>query len=175
MSSKPQRCTDRVSKQDIMTAMEIACNGGAECLRLVHRPIPRPAPGQVLVAVHAAGVNRPDILQRQGSYPPPPGSSDLPGLEAAGEVIAVGPGVAWPGIGDRVTALVAGGGYASHCIAEAALCLPVPAGMTMIEAAGLPENWFTVWVHIVRRQNIWHNSRRKLAECGPRLGVDVMR
>jgi len=134
---------------NMMRTIEIARAGGPESLRAGWRPMPAPGPGQVLIAVHAAGVNRPDILQRQGSYPPPPGSSDLPGLEVAGTVVAIGAGVTWPGLGECVTALVAGGGYASHCIAEAQLCLPVPVGMSMIEAAGIPENWFTVWVHLV--------------------------
>lgn len=147
--SKYARQPSQAADQRHMLAVEIARSGGPDTLQVVRRAIPVPGPGQVLVAVHAAGVNRPDILQRQGSYPPPPGSSDLPGLEVAGEVIAAGDGVLWPATGDRVTALVAGGGYASHCIAEAALCLPVPAGLTMIEAAALPENWFTVWVHMI--------------------------
>lgn len=132
-----------------MHAIAIAGYGGPDRLRLTQRPRPTPGPGEVLIAVHAAGVNRPDILQRQGQYPPPPGTSDIPGLEVAGVAAATGPGVPWPVPGDRVAALVTGGGYATHCIAEAALCLPVPASMDMTRAAAIPENWFTVWAHLV--------------------------
>lgn len=134
----------------VMHAIEIAGLGGPEMLRMTTRPMPVPRPGQVLLEVAAAGVNRPDVMQRTGQYPAPPGASDLPGLEVSGTVIATGEGVTDLAIGARVTALVAGGGYASHCIAEAPLCLPVPDTLSMIEAAAMPENWFTVWDHIVR-------------------------
>ena len=132
-----------------MTAIEITAPGGPEALAPVERPVPRPGPGEVLVRVAAAGVNRPDVMQRQGHYPPPPGASDVPGLEIAGEVVASGPGAA--GVAGRVCALVQGGGYAEYCLAAAPLCLPVPAGMTDVEAAGLPETCFTVWTNVFER------------------------
>jgi len=132
-------------------AVEIAEPGGPEVLRPVERPRPEPGRGEVLVRVAAAGVNRPDVLQRRGQYPPPPGASDLPGLEVAGEVAALGPGVeAWR-VGDRVTALLAGGGYAEYAVAPAPQCLPVPAGLSMVEAAALPEAFFTVWTNVFER------------------------
>ena len=132
-----------------MTAIEITAPGGPEALVPVERPVPRPGPGEVLVRVAAAGVNRPDVMQRQGSYPPPPGASDVPGLEIAGEVVAAGPGAA--GAPDRVCALVQGGGYAEYCLAAAPLCLPIPASMSDVEAAGLPETYFTVWTNVFER------------------------
>ncbi len=134
-----------------MTAIEILRPGGPEMLSPVDRPVPVPAAGEVLVRVRAAGVNRPDILQRQGGYAPPPGASDIPGLEIAGEVVAVGSGVAWPALGDLVMALVAGGGYAEFCLAPAPQCLPVPQGMSMVEAGGIPETFFTVWTNVFDR------------------------
>ena len=138
-----------------MRAVEIAAPGAADVLRLVDRPYPAPGPGEVLIAVEAAGVNRPDVLQRLGKYAPPPGASDLPGLEVAGRVVAVGPlaGGApsrWT-IGDAVCALVAGGGYAERCVAPAVQCLPVPAGYSMVQAAALPETHFTVWTNVFER------------------------
>ena len=132
-----------------MTAIEITAPGGPEALAPVERPVPRPGPGEVLVRVAAAGVNRPDVMQRQGHYPPPPAASDVPGLEIAGEVVASGPGAA--GVAGRVCALVQGGGYAEYCLAAAPLCLPVPAGMSDVEAAGLPETYFTVWTNVFER------------------------
>lgn len=132
-----------------MTAIEITAPGGPEALAPAERPVPRPGPGEVLVRVAAAGVNRPDVMQRQGHYPPPPGASDVPGLEIAGEVVASGPGAA--GVAGRVCALVQGGGYAEYCLAAAPLCLPVPAGMSDVEAAGLPETYFTVWTNVFER------------------------
>jgi len=134
-----------------MTAIEIAQPGGPSVLRATHRPIPAPGAGEVLVRVAAAGVNRPDVLQRQGGYPPPPGASDIPGLEIAGEVVAVGEGVRSFAEGDRVCALVTGGGYAEYCVAPAAQCLPVPAGLSDEEAACLPETFFTVWSNVFDR------------------------
>jgi len=134
-----------------MTAIEIRRPGGPEMLSPVDRPVPVPAAGEVLVRVRAAGVNRPDILQRQGGYAPPPGASDIPGLEIAGEVVAVGSGVGWPALGDTVMALVAGGGYAEFCVAPAPQCLPIPAGMSMVEAGGIPETFFTVWTNVFDR------------------------
>ncbi|WP_026609236.1 NAD(P)H-quinone oxidoreductase [Methylocaldum szegediense] len=134
-----------------MTAVEIAQWGGPEVLRRCRRPTPQPGPGEVLIRVLAAGVNRPDIMQRKGLYPPPPGASDLPGLEIAGEVAALGEGVREPAVGDTVCALVTGGGYAEYCLAAAALCLPIPRGLGPVEAAAIPETFFTVWANVFER------------------------
>jgi NADPH:quinone reductase len=134
-----------------MRAIEISEPGGPEVLRVAERPRPRPRDGEVLIHVAAAGVNRPDVAQRRGSYPPPPGASDLPGLEIAGKVIEVGDGVMEPRVGDEVCALVSGGGYAELCVAPAVQCLPVPRGLTMVEAASLPETMFTVWSNVFDR------------------------
>ena len=137
-----------------MTAIEIAEPGGPDALVPAQRDVPRPAPGEVLVAVEAAGVNRPDVMQRQGLYPPPPGASDIPGLEVAGAVVAHGEGVEAPAIGARVCALVTGGGYAEYCAAPAPLCLPAPGGFDAAEAAALPETFFTVWTNVFDRARL---------------------
>jgi len=134
-----------------MTAIEIREPGGPEVLVPTTRPLPAPGPAEVLVKVAAAGVNRPDVLQRLGGYPPPPGASDIPGLEIAGEVAALGEGVNDWALGDAVTALVTGGGYAEYCVAPAPQCLPRPAGLSWQEAAALPETFFTVWVNVFER------------------------
>ena len=134
-----------------MTVIEIREPGGPEVLVPATRPLPEPGPGEVLIQVAAAGVNRPDVLQRQGGYPPPPGASDIPGLEIAGAVVALGPGVGDLKIGDRVTALVTGGGYAEYCTAPIPQCLPIPDGLSPIEAACLPETFFTVWTNVFDR------------------------
>ena len=134
-----------------MRVVEIAAPGGPEQLRIARRPMPRPSDGEVLVRVAAAGVNRPDVMQRQGRYPPPAGASDIPGLEIAGEIVALGPHVSGLGLGDQVTALLSGGGYASYAVAAAALCLPIPNGLSMIEAAAMPETFFTVWTNLFDR------------------------
>lgn len=134
-----------------MKAIEITTPGGPEVLHLVDRPTPVPGPGEVLIEVEAAGVNRPDVFQRQGSYPPPAGASDLPGLEIAGRIIGGDPQSAGLKIGDAVCALIAGGGYAQYCVAPAAQCLPIPSGLSMIEAAALPETYFTVWSNVFDR------------------------
>ncbi len=134
-----------------MTAIEIAEPGGPEGLRPTRRPVPQPGPGEVLIQVAAAGVNRPDVLQRKGAYPPPPGASDIPGLEIAGEVVALGAQVTSLHIGQQVCALVTGGGYADYCVAPAAQCLPVPHGLSLLEAAALPETYFTVWSNVFDR------------------------
>ncbi|MBI1775240.1 MAG: NAD(P)H-quinone oxidoreductase [Proteobacteria bacterium] len=142
-----------------MTAIEISRPGGPEVLVPATRPVPTPGPGEVLIKVAAAGVNRPDCLQRQGGYPPPPGASDLPGLEVAGEIVALGPpgpAAARAGSppwkpGDKVTALLAGGGYAEYAAAPGVQCLPVPGRLGMIEAACLPETVFTVWTNLFER------------------------
>ncbi len=135
----------------MMRAVEIACPGGPEVLTLVERPIPEPGHGQVLIRVAHAGVNRPDALQRAGAYAPPPGASDLPGLEAAGTIVAVGPGVAGLKEGASVCALLPGGGYADYALAPAAHCLPVPDGLSLQQAACLPETFFTVWSNVFMR------------------------
>ncbi len=134
-----------------MTAIEIVKPGKPEVLVPTTRPVPRPAEGELLVRVAAAGVNRPDVLQRKGAYNPPPGTSDIPGLEIAGTVVALGDGVAGWQVGDPVTALVAGGGYAEYCVAPAPQCLPVPRGHDMVRAAALPETFFTVWTNVFER------------------------
>jgi NADPH2:quinone reductase len=131
-----------------MTAIAISRPGGPEVLVAEQRPLPQPGPGEILVKVAAAGVNRPDISQREGRYPPPPGASDLPGLEIAGEVVALGEGAtAWK-IGDKVCALAHGGGYAQYCTVHESHALPIPKGLSMVEAAALPETFFTVWVNV---------------------------
>lgn len=134
----------------LMQAIEISAPGGPEVLRLVERPVPEPGPDEVLIRVAAAGVNRPDILQRLGAYPPPPGASDIPGLEIAGTVVAAGAG-ADVLIARRMCALVAGGGYAEYCVAPAGTCLPVPEVLKMTEAAAMPETLFTVWINLFER------------------------
>jgi NADPH:quinone reductase len=134
-----------------MTVIEISTPGAPEVLIPARRPMPKPGPGDVLIQVAAAGINRPDVLQRYGKYPAPPGAPDTPGLEVAGTVAAVGQGVSWPKLGEAVCALVAGGGYADHAIAPAPQCLPVPKGFSMIEAAALPETFFTVWTNVFER------------------------
>lgn len=136
---------------DSMTAIEITQPGGPEVLQPTTRPLPAYGDGEVLIRVAAAGVNRPDCMQREGGYPPPPGAPDIPGLELAGSIVAVGPGVTGLAVGDQVCALVAGGGYAEYCAAAAALCLPVPAGFSMTQAAALPETFFTVWTNVFQR------------------------
>ena len=134
---------------DVMRVVEIADWRSRSC-RMASRPTPRPGKGEVLVKVAAAGVNRPDVLQRMGLYPPPPGASDIPGLEIAGTVVAAGQGATHL-IGSKVCALVAGGGYADYCVAPAGTCLPVPEVLRMTEAAAMPETLFTVWVNLFER------------------------
>jgi putative PIG3 family NAD(P)H quinone oxidoreductase len=135
---------------DIMRVVEIASPGGPDQLKVASRPTPRPGKGEVLLKVAAAGVNRPDVLQRMGLYPPPPGVTDIPGLEISGTVVAAGQGATHL-IGTKVCALVAGGGYADYCVAPAGTCLPVPEVLRMSEAAALPEALFTVWVNLFER------------------------
>src|SRR5476649_2886911 len=118
-----------------MTVVEIAAPGGPEQLKVAVRPVPQPGNDEVLVRVAAAGVNRPDVMQRQGRYPPPAGASDIPGMEVAGEIVKLGAGVAGLAVGDAVTALLSGGGYAEFAVAAAPLCLPVPTGLSLVEAA----------------------------------------
>ncbi|MGB6156183.1 MAG: NAD(P)H-quinone oxidoreductase [Castellaniella sp.] len=134
-----------------MKAIEITQPGGPEVLQLTDRPVPTPGPGEVLIKVAAAGINRPDVLQRQGGYAPPPGASDLPGLEIAGNIVDGDPASAGLAMNDAVCALVTGGGYAQYCVAPAAQCLPVPKGLSLIQAAALPETYFTVWSNVFDR------------------------
>ena len=136
---------------DDMLAIDPAEAGGPEVLQPVRRPVPRPGAGEVLIRVAAAGVNRPDVLQRRGHYPPPPGAPSIPGLEVAGEIVAAGEGVQAELVGQPVCALVAGGGYAEYCLAPAGQCLPVPAALSMTEAAAMPETLFTVWTNLFER------------------------
>jgi putative PIG3 family NAD(P)H quinone oxidoreductase len=144
-----------------LKAIEIHTPGPPEVLQLVDRPDPVPGPGEVLIDVVAAGVNRPDLMQRQGHYPPPKGTTDIPGLEVSGRIAALGPaaggiapasarGRTWR-VGDEVCALVAGGGYAELCVAPGVQCLPVPKGLTFVEAAAVPETYFTVWTNVFDR------------------------
>jgi len=137
-----------------MTAVEIREPGPPQVLRAVERPVPQPGPGEVLIRVAAAGVNRPDVLQRKGIYPPPPGITDIPGLEVAGEVVLLGEGVREPALGAQVCALVAGGGYAQYVSAPAVQCLPVPAPLGLEQAAVLPETFFTVWLNVFERSRL---------------------
>ncbi|HXI48375.1 MAG TPA: NAD(P)H-quinone oxidoreductase [Steroidobacteraceae bacterium] len=134
-----------------MTVVEIAAPGGPEQLKTAVRPIPQPGEGEVLVRVEAAGVNRPDVMQRQGRYPPPPGASDLPGMEIAGEIVALGAKVSGLSVGDKITSLLPGGGYAAYAIAAAPLCMPIPTGLSMVEAAAIPETYLTVWTNLFER------------------------
>jgi NADPH:quinone reductase len=134
-----------------MTAITISAPGGPEVLVPAERPVPVPGPGQVLIKVAAAGVNRPDVLQRTGGYPAPKGHSDIPGLEVSGHIAAVGPDAARFAVGAPVMALVNGGGYAQYCLAEVGSTLPVPASLSLIEAAGIPETAFTVWHNVFER------------------------
>lgn len=142
-----------------MQVIEIARPGAPEVLTLARRPVPPPGAGQILIRVAYAGVNRPDVLQRQGAYAPPPGASDLPGLECAGHVAAVGPGVTRWTVGDAVCALLPGGGYAEYVLTPADHALPVPEGLAMAEAACLPETCFTVWSNVVMRGGLQAGER----------------
>ncbi len=136
---------------EVMRAILAAGPGGPEVLELGSRPRPIPGAGEILVKVEAAGVNRPDVLQRLGVYPPPPGASDILGLEVAGEVAALGPGASRHALGARVTALVPGGGYADYCLAHESNALPIPVGLSAVEAAAIPETFFTVWTNVFER------------------------
>ncbi len=144
---------------ETMRAVEISTPGGPEVLTPCTRPVPVPRAGEILIKLAHAGVNRPDALQRAGSYAPPPGASDLPGLEGAGEVVALGAGVSQWKVGDRVTALLPGGGYAEYVTTPAAHALPVPDGLTLAEAACLPETFFTVWSNVFMRGGLQAGER----------------
>src|SRR6201997_478951 len=134
-----------------MTVIAISKPGGPEVLLPEKRPVPAPGPNEILIRVEAAGVNRPDVAQRSGSYPPPPGASDLPGLEVSGEVAARGPGAVRHKLGDKVMSLVAGGGYAQYCIAQDAQAMSVPPALSMLEAGAIPETLMTVWHNVFER------------------------
>ena len=137
-----------------MICVEITAPGGPEVLKTVERPDPVAGPGEILIRVAAAGINRPDVLQRRGAYPPPRGASDIPGLEVSGAIVAVGEGVDGWRIGDAVCALVSGGGYASMCVAPAPQCLRVPAAIDLVAASGIPETFFTVWTNVFDRGHL---------------------
>lgn len=143
-------------------------------LRPVERLLPVPAADQVVIKVAAAGVNRPDIMQRKGLYPPPTGASDIPGLEIAGVVVAAGASVSYPKPGDRVCALVTGGGYADYCLASAALCLPIPEGLSMVQAAALPETFFTVWSNVFDRAKLLPNETLLVHGGGSGIGTTAI-
>lgn len=140
-----------IAVPSLMTAIEISAPGWVDMLRPVERPTPQPEQGQVLVRVRAAGVNRPDVLQRQGNYAPPPGASDIPGLEIAGDIVALGDGVKRFEKGDQVVALLPGGGYAEYAIVHESNALPLPTGYGYIEGAAIPETFFTVWHNVFER------------------------
>ncbi|WP_439495923.1 NAD(P)H-quinone oxidoreductase [Bosea sp. (in: a-proteobacteria)] len=136
---------------ETMTAIGFEAPGGPDVLQATTRPVPKPGPGEILVAVAAAGINRPDVLQRLGGYAPPPGASDIPGLEIAGTVVALGDGARRFALGDQVCGLVAGGGYAQYAVVHESNALPVPAGLSLLEAAAIPETYFTVWTNVFQR------------------------
>ena len=143
-----------MSLPETMNVIEISEPGGPEVLVPAQRPTPTPDAGEILIKVDAAGVNRPDAIQRAGHYPPPPGATDLPGLEVAGTIAAMGANVSRFSLGDAVCALTPGGGYAQYCLAPAGHCLPIPAGFSMVEAAGVPETCFTVWHNVFQRGDL---------------------
>ncbi len=154
-----------------MRAIEIARPGGPEVLTLVDRGVPTPAAGEVLIRVEAAGVNRLDILQREGRYPPPPGASDLPGLDIAGAIVALGPDTPRWREGDRVCALVTGGGYAEYCVAAGPQCLPIPAGYDAAQAAAIPETFFTVWTNLFERAGLRDTKNARVLVHGGTSGI----
>lgn len=157
---------------ETMRAASFDAPGGPEVLRVATLPVPRPGPGEVLIAVAYAGVNRPDCIQRRGLYPPPPGASPLLGLEVAGEVVALGEGVDTLFVGQPVCALTPGGGYAEYCVVHAGHCLPVPASMALSEAAALPETLFTVWHNVFERG--WASEGETLLVHGGTSGIGTM-
>ena len=136
---------------ETMNCIEIPEPGGPEALKTTTRPVPTPEPSEVLIRVEVAGINRPDCVQRQGNYAPPSGTTDIPGLEVSGEIVAVGVEIKNWSVGDKVAALLAGGGYAEYAVAPFQQCLPIPDGLSMIEAAALPETFFTVWTNVFER------------------------
>lgn len=163
---------DGITVPRIMTAVGFDDPGGPGVLRTEELPVPVPGPGEVLIRVAFAGVNRPDVIQRQGFYPAPPGASPIPGLEIAGEVVAFGPGIVPSVMGTRVCALVTGGGYAEYCVAKFAHCLPVPESLSLAEAAALPETLFTVWHNVFERG--WACEGETLLVHGGTSGIGTM-
>jgi NADPH2:quinone reductase len=157
-----------------MRAIEITQPGKPDVLQLCERPLPTLKPGELMIRVHAAGINRPDVLQRMGHYPVPPGASDLPGLEVAGEIVGGGLDGTPFKMGDMVCALVQGGGYAEYCAAPAGQCLPVPAGLTPMEAACLPENYFTVWTNVFDRAGLKDNETLLVQGGSSGIGVTAI-
>ncbi|GLH78454.1 NAD(P)H quinone oxidoreductase [Bradyrhizobium sp. SSBR45G] len=155
-----------------MTVVAISQPGGPEVLKPETRPVPKPGPGEILIRVKAAGVNRPDVAQRSGSYPPPPGASDLPGLEVAGEVAALGEGAVRHKLGDTVMSLVAGGGYAQYCIAQDAQAMAVPSALSILEAGALPETLMTVWHNVFERGGL--KAGETLLVHGGSSGIGTM-
>ena len=149
-----------------MRVIEISSFGGPEVLRLAERPVPSPGRGEVLIKVVAAGVNRPDVIQRYGKYPPPPGASDIPGSRSAGHIAGRGAGVVQWREGDAVCALLAGGGYAEYCVAPQSQCLRPPARLSLVEAAALPETFFTVWTNVFERGPAARAARRSSFTAG---------
>lgn len=155
-----------------MTVVGISKPGGPEVLIPETRAVPVPGPGEILVKVHAAGVNRPDVAQRSGSYPPPPGASDLPGLEISGEVVALGAGASKHKLGDKVMSLVAGGGYAQYCIAQDAQAMAVPSALSMLDAGAVPETLMTVWHNVFERGGL--KAGETLLVHGGSSGIGTM-
>lgn len=155
-----------------MSAVGYDAPGGPEVLRLETRPVPQPGTGEVLVRVSHAGVNRPDVIQRKGQYPPPPGASPIPGLEIAGEIVATGSDVPETALGQRICALVTGGGYAEYCLAKLDHCLSVPDALSMAAAAAMPETLFTVWHNVFQRG--WASQGERLLVHGGTSGIGTM-
>jgi len=166
----PQNQT--MTLQQVMTAIGYDQHGGPHVLRAETLPVPEPGAGQVLIKVAYAGVNRPDIIQRQGHYPPPAGASPIPGLEISGEIVELGEGVTRLSRGQKICALVTGGGYAEYCLAEEGLCLPVPAALSMAEAAAIPETLFTVWHNVFERG--WTCDGETILVHGGTSGIGCM-
>ena len=152
-----------------MNYIQIEKHGDPEVLKLHSMPVPEPGPGEVLIKVAAAGVNRPDMMQRKGLYPPPPGATDVPGLEVSGTVVSVGQNVSEPTINSEVCALVTCGGYAEYCLAAAPICLPVPEKISLVNAAGIPETFFTVWTNVFERGQL--KARESLLVHGGSSGI----
>lgn len=152
-----------------MNYIQIEKHGDPEVLKLHSMPVPEPGPGEVLIKVAAAGVNRPDMMQRKGLYPPPPGATDVPGLEVSGTVVSVGQNVSEPTINSEVCALVTCGGYAEYCLAAASICLPVPEKISLVNAAGIPETFFTVWTNVFERGQL--KARESLLVHGGSSGI----
>ena len=151
--------TSTASLPKTIKVMEISEPGGPDKLVMATRPMPEPGHGEIMIKVVAAGVNRPDVAQRQGNYAPPPGASDLPGLEVSGTVAAIGPGVTEWAVGDEVCALTPGGGYAEYCVTPACHALPIPKGISLLEAGAMPETFFTVWTNVFERGGLQAGER----------------